>query len=172
MEGFPEKADHPTWKMEWAKGGPFCQCSTKFVWAMNSCLSGGQFVQTSLSASCNSQYPRQPAKAPSACPGTGLQVRCPLCRQKSRLPWQCLKTMLFSASDTKVRAGIYLLINKHPALCSDTKLPKKTQAKSVTNTVLNPLRLLTSKSKSLIKECSLDTHLEVNNHILLIVTAD
>lgn len=40
------------------------------------------------------------------------------------------------------------------------------------NTDGSPLRLPTSKPKTLIKDCSSDTHLEVNCHILIIIFAD
>lgn len=53
---------------------------------------------------------------------------------------------LFSAPSTKVRTWIYLLFNRSPSSCFDTK---KTQGKSVSNTVLSPLGLLMSKPKTL-----------------------
>ena len=140
---------------------------------MNSCVSGEQFIQTtSLAAPCNSQQPSHPAKEQSVCPDSALSKMSSLQVEIKAATVVLKNHMLFSAPSTKVRTGIYLLINKSPALCFDTKLPKKTQGESVSNTVLSPLRLLTSKPKTLIKDCSSDTHLEVNRHVLIIVIAD
>lgn len=50
-----------------------------------------------------------------------LLVRCPLqVRIKAVVP---RNHMLHYASGTKIGRGIYLLINKSPALCFDSELP-------------------------------------------------
>lgn len=100
----------------------FFQCYTQFVWATSSCISGEQFIQkSSLWAPCNNQQPSHSAKEQIVCPGNAVSQMSSLqVGIKAVVP---RNHMLHSASGTKVGRGIYLLINKSPALCFDSKLP-------------------------------------------------